>query len=124
MVRKRHHPTHFRSGVRQWRLRRVVVTGTSMQPTLEPGDRLVIGPAWRLRPGQLVAVPDPRHTERLLVKRIHALSDGGADLRGDNPAGSTDSRHFGPVPVGVIRGRVWYRYAPPARAGWRPGRAG
>ncbi|MCH8297588.1 MAG: signal peptidase I [Chloroflexi bacterium] len=39
-------------------------------------------------------------------------------LLGDNRAGSNDSRAFGPVSGGSIRGRAWFRCWPPSR--WRP----
>ena len=39
-------------------------------------------------------------------------------LLGDNRADSNDSRAFGPVPEGMIRGRAWFRCWPPSR--WRP----
>jgi nickel-type superoxide dismutase maturation protease len=98
-------------------LRRVVVEGTSMYPTLAPGDRLLVVRAWRVRVGDLVAVPDPRRPGRLLVKRVVGQHRGQLELRGDNPAASTDSRIFGPVPRSSVRGRVVRRYAPPDRRG-------
>jgi signal peptidase I len=39
-------------------------------------------------------------------------------LLGDNRADSNDSRAFGPVSGGSIRGRAWLRCWPPTR--WRP----
>ena len=39
-------------------------------------------------------------------------------LLGDNRADSNDSRAFGPVPEGLIRGKAWFRCWPPPR--WRP----
>ncbi len=104
--------------------RRTVVAGDSMQPAFAAGDRLWIGPAVRLRPGQVVAVADPRLPARLLVKRVHRIDGDQVDVRGDNQAASTDSRHFGPVPRSSLAGRVFYRYAPPHRAGWWPGQRG
>jgi nickel-type superoxide dismutase maturation protease len=98
-------------------LTRVVVSGTSMQPGFLPGDRLVVVPARRLHPGQVVAVRDPREPSRILVKRIRSIRDGLVDVRGDDDAASTDSRHFGPVPRTSVIGKVVYRYAPPTRAG-------
>ena len=88
-----------------------------MRPTLEPGDRLLAVRTVRPKVGQLVAVPDPRAPGRLLVKRVTARHDGLLELRGDNPAASTDSRAFGPVPATAVWGRVVRRYAPPGRAG-------
>jgi nickel-type superoxide dismutase maturation protease len=142
MVREHLHPTHNAAadhwapaGVLAWivvgaatvalarRLgRRMVVAGDSMRPAFEAGDRLWIGPAVRLRPGQVVAVADPRQPGRLLVKRVHRIDDDRVEVRGDNDPASTDSRHFGPVPRASVAGRVVYRYAPARRAGWRPGR--
>jgi len=99
------------------RPRRVVVEGGSMEPTLAPGDRLLVTRAARLRVGDVVAVRDPRDRGRVLVKRIAAVLADEVALRGDNPAASTDSRHFGAVPSGAVLGRVVRCYAPPWRAG-------
>lgn len=99
---------------------RVTVEGPSMLPGLQAGDRLLVGPALRLRPGHIVAVLEPRRERRLLVKRVYSIGAGGVDVRGDNPGASTDSREFGPIPRRDVRGRVYYRYAPPGRAGWWP----
>jgi nickel-type superoxide dismutase maturation protease len=101
-------------------LRRLAVDGLSMTPALEPGDRLVAVklPPWRpLRPGDLVAVRDPRRPDRLLVKRVTAVGPAGLEVRGDNPAHSTDSRHFGLLGPGDVVGLVVYRYGPPGRTG-------
>jgi nickel-type superoxide dismutase maturation protease len=98
--------------------RRVEVVGTSMAPTLLPGDRLLV---LRLPPavGRLVVVRDPRQPGRVIVKRCRArLADGSLEVRGDAPGASTDSRHFGPVPRPLVLGRPVYRYHPPAAAGW------
>ena len=96
----------------------MAVRGESMQPALAAGDRLVVVPSARLRPGQIVAVGDPRGSGRLLVKRVGALRDGQVEVLGDNPAASTDSRHFGLVPRSQVVGTAIYRYYPPKRAGW------
>jgi len=96
---------------------RVVVEGTSMRPTLEPGDRLLVVRTRRVRRGDLVAVTDPRYP-RLLVKRAAEVNGGWVELRGDNAGASTDSREFGAVPVAEIRGRAVRRYAPSHRRGW------
>ena len=98
-------------------VRRVVVDGDSMLPTLAPGDRLLVVRTRRPRVGQLVAVPDPRAPTRLLVKRLAARNGSLLEVRGDNPDASTDSRTFGPVPTSAVWGRVVRRYAPAARAG-------
>jgi nickel-type superoxide dismutase maturation protease len=103
------------------RLARVEVDGDSMRPTLDPGDRLIVLRGGRARTGDLVVLPDPRVPARVMVKRV-ARVDRGPDgnvvvVRGDNPAASTDSRAFGPVPAASIRGRVVYRYLPAERRG-------
>ena len=100
------------------RLGHVVVAGSSMRPTLEPGDRLVtLRPPWGPRVGGLVLAPDPRRAERMLIKRVHALGGDLVELRGDAPAHSTDSRTFGAVPVRTVEPCVAFRYHPIARAG-------
>jgi nickel-type superoxide dismutase maturation protease len=101
---------------------RLQVAGQSMVPTLLPGDRVVVlrglGP---LRPaihvGDLVALVDPRAPGRTIVKRVAGTEGNRVVVRGDNEAASTDSRHFGPVDSGAIRGRVIYRYHPEGRRG-------
>jgi nickel-type superoxide dismutase maturation protease len=100
--------------------RRVAVEGPSMVPTFEPGDRLLVvrlPRRWPVRPGDVVALADPRAPERLLVKRVAAAEAGLVTLVGDNPLESTDSRDFGPVERTEVWGRVSYRYAPAGRAG-------
>jgi nickel-type superoxide dismutase maturation protease len=102
------------------RLRRVEVTGDSMRPTLEPGDRLLLALTRRVRAGDLVALADPRQARRTVVKRVAAVSAAGLVVLGDNPAASTDSRAYGSVGHRALRGRVVYRYHPADRRG-RPG---
>ena len=99
------------------RLHRLEVTGQSMRPTLEPGDRLLLLRTQRVRAGDLVVVPDPREPTRMVVKRVVVASTGGLTVRGDNAAASTDSRQFGVVPRTSVRGRVVYRYFPDSRRG-------
>jgi nickel-type superoxide dismutase maturation protease len=130
MISERHHPTDwFRAGVTAllvvaaavaMRPRRVVVAGRSMLPAFEPGDRLLVIRAWPARVGHVVAVRDPRNRSRILIKRIRARFGPQVDVRGDNPAESTDSRQFGLVSRSALAGRVLYRYSPASRAGWWP----
>ena len=88
-----------------------------MLPRLEPGDRLVLLPLRRVRPGMVVALPEPGDPGRVLVKRVAAVDGDRVTVLGDNPAASTDSRTFGPVPAAALLGRAVYRYAPLPRAG-------
>ena len=107
---------------RRW-LDAVEVRGRSMAPSLLPGDRLLVESrtyAGRMpRRGEVVLAPDPRKPERELIKRVVAIDDAtaSAELRGDDPAASTDSREFGAVPLSAIRWRAVFRYWPPERAG-------
>lgn len=94
-------------------LGRVEVKGLSMAPTLLPGDRLLVLKTRRVRPGDLVVVRDPREPSRQVVKRVTATTPNGIEIRGDNPAASTDSRTYGSVPRTLIVGRALSRYAPP-----------
>ncbi len=102
------------------RPRRVTVQGDSMRPLLRPGDRLLVVPTGRWRPGEVVALRDPRDPGRLLVKRVLGVEgpDGPLTVIGDNPLASTDSRQFGPVDRRSVVGRAVYRYAPRGREGW------
>jgi len=95
----------------------VQVHGQSMQPALEPGDRLLVVGLLKARPGDVVAVVDPRDSERVMVKRVTTVDGAGVTVLGDNPTASTDSRTFGPVPSRLVLGRVVYRYWPEPRRG-------
>ena len=133
MVFERPHPTHSPRRPRpaplilaaligiSWlmarRCHRLEVVGQSMLPAFAPGDRLLAVEGLRVRPGDVVAVEDPRSAARILVKRVRRVSAGTVEIRGDNDSASTDSRVFGPVSRSAIRGRVVYRYFPPDRAG-------
>jgi len=95
-----------------------------MAPTLLDGDRLLaLARPWGIpaRPavGDIVAVTDPRRPDRVLVKRVASVAwpDGTVVVLGDSPDASTDSRHFGAVPIGTVIGRVVHRYGPPGRSG-------
>ncbi|HZU74777.1 MAG TPA: nickel-type superoxide dismutase maturation protease [Acidimicrobiales bacterium] len=99
------------------RLRRVTVSGASMEPGLTDGDRLLVLAGVRTRKGDVVALRDPRQHRRLLIKRVSAVHATGVEVAGDNPAASTDSRQFGPVPEELVLGRAIYRYHPPDRSG-------
>ena len=87
-----------------------------MVPTLQRGDRVVVVRG-RLRAGDVVALRDPREPSRVIVKRLRTVSRSVVEVVGDNPAASTDSRHFGAAARALVIGRVVYRYAPADRVG-------
>lgn len=99
----------------------VEVHGVSMAPTLNPGDRLIVEAlSYRSRlprPGEIVLASDPRLPSRELVKRVGRIDSeaGTAELIGDAPGTSTDSRTFGPIPLAALRWRVAARFWPPGR---------
>jgi nickel-type superoxide dismutase maturation protease len=107
---------------RRW-LDVVEVRGGSMEPTLLPGDRLLVEAhtygSRAPRPGEVVLAADPRQPDRELIKRVASIDQAAssAELRGDAPEASTDSRAFGAVPLSTIRWRAVFRYWPPERAG-------
>ncbi len=104
------------AGCGGWLLsQRAEIHGESMYPALVPGDRALFLPALvmgRPRVGDVVVLSDPRLSSRRITKRISGIGPGGLELRGDNPAASTDSRHFGPVPPKALIGVLYYRYHP------------
>ena len=99
---------------------RVAVAGRSMEPTFRDGDWLLVRRVRRPpRAGEVVVATDPRTPQRLIVKRVHEVGPGGVTVRGDHPdpAGSTDSRQYGPISDRSIVGRPLLRYAPLRRFG-------
>ncbi|MGD0055422.1 MAG: S26 family signal peptidase [Acidimicrobiales bacterium] len=83
---------------------RIEVENSSMVPTYVPGERLSVVRPWRrVRPGDVVVVRDPRDPSRWLLKRCVSRDGRLLELRGDNPGGSTDSRHFGPVSARAVK---------------------
>jgi signal peptidase I len=124
---------------------RVAVVEGSMRPAIEGGDWLLVDPTtlrWPRR-GSVVVFREP-DGETLAIKRVAAgpgervrfadgylvladdeawlLSDASpeaAAAAGDGPP--IDSRRYGPVPVALLVGRAWFRYAPLRRIGRIPG---
>jgi signal peptidase I len=88
----------------------VVIAGDSMQPTYRPGDWLLVRRTRRVRVGAVVVVPDPRDSDRIMIKRIVAADADGWFVAGDNPEASTDSRTFGAISRDAVIGRVLLRY--------------
>ena len=81
------------SYARRWgdNLRALVAVGESMSPTIIPGDILVCRPGSEWVDGNVVSV---NVDDIDMIKRIFRTSDGGIDLRSDNP--SYETIHFTP----------------------------
>ncbi len=101
----------------RWPFWRVAVAERSMEPSLRPGDWLLVrramraGHPVRVRPGQIVVARHPAQPGLLLVKRVARWERGGWWLASDNrEAATVDSRAFGGVPAALIEGRVLIRY--------------
>lgn len=123
------------------------VDGHSMSPTLNPSHKTFIGrlgddyvlvekfclDKYKFSRGDVIVFSSPKNHKERLVKRIVALPgdwlrlshrhdtlkirEGHCWVEGDNSASSLDSRSFGPVPLGLARGRVTHIVWPPHRIG-------
>jgi signal peptidase I len=85
-----------------------------------PGDQILLGSGASASLSQLSNLYRPpagrgggRGSSQLLV-----VPDGHVWLEGDNPANSSDSRHYGPVPASLIVGRVLCRAWPIRGHAW------
>jgi type IV secretory pathway protease TraF len=112
----------------RWRPFGVEVEGTSMRPSLEPGDWAIAVSTARIRPGDVVLIEHPERPGFEMVKRVAAGPGGPAPdgremgtgwlwVQGDASERSTDSRAFGPIRIQDVRGRVVLVWWPPSR--WR-----
>jgi signal peptidase I len=115
-----------------------------MRPAIEPGDWLLVDPTvdrWPRR-GSVVVFREP-DSDELAIKRLAAgpgdrvpyadgylilaadeawlLSDASdAELMASGLGEPVDSRRYGPVPLDLLIGRAWFRYAPLGRIGRIP----
>lgn len=85
-------------------LKRVFETG--------PAFMLFEDGVWKARGGELPPAPGSLSSSRLSIY----VPPGAAFLVGDNPAASYDSRHYGPVPIENIAGKVLLYFPNPASA--------
>ncbi|MCO5564208.1 hypothetical protein L7F22_017866 [Adiantum nelumboides] len=119
--------------------------GDSMQPTLQPGDKHLLGflkgdivffekfSAPDFKRGDVVVLRSPTDPNQWMVKRLLALQGdwinvpgsyeilqipkGRCWVEGDNGNVSLDSRTFGAVPLALVKGRVTHKIWPPNRVG-------
>ncbi|XP_022732805.1 mitochondrial inner membrane protease subunit 1-like isoform X2 [Durio zibethinus] len=113
------------------------VLGPSMLPTLNTtGDVVLVENLshriGKLGSGDLVLVRSPLDPKKSITKRIIAMEGdkvtfsarnhsflslvvpkGHVWIQGDNLYVSRDSREFGPIPYGLIQGKVFFRVWPP-----------
>lgn len=86
-----------------------------MQPSLWPGDRVVVRPLKQmnqdLQPGMVVVSWHPSQKGTRLIKRLIRIEAGGLWLEGDNPLQSTDSRQLGIIPRDCLIGAVVGRFS-------------
>ena len=89
------------------------VYNPSMQPTLRPGDQLVVRYGAPVRVGDVVVLRHPFQHDLLIVKRAVERRAGGWWVQGDNPLVENDSREFGVIPDELVVARAWMRVRPP-----------
>jgi signal peptidase I len=110
----------------RWKPFRVEISGSSMSPTLVPGDWALAVKPRRLRRWDIVVVEHPRRPGLEVVKRIVGLpgelAPDGSTLagdewwvEGDSPSESTDSRRFGPVRTHHVKATIRLVYWPASR---------
>ncbi|KAG5037794.1 hypothetical protein AAZX31_07G139500 [Glycine max] len=125
----------------------IPVRGGSMSPTFNPKAGSLMGGvfddyvlvekfclhSYKFSHGDVVVFRSPQNRKETHVKRIAALPGewfgthqkndviqiplGHCWVEGDNTASSLDSNSFGPIPLGIIRGRVTHVVWPPQRIG-------
>ncbi|XVE97068.1 hypothetical protein REPUB_Repub02eG0278800 [Reevesia pubescens] len=123
----------------------VAVRGASMSPTFNPKTKNLLGSLsddyvlvekfclakYKFSPGDVIVFCSPFDHKEKHVKRIVGLPgdwvgatydvvkipDGHCWVEGDNSASSMDSRSFGPVPLGLVKGKATHIVWPPHRVG-------
>lgn len=73
-------------------------------PYLNPGQIVIGHGLYRsIRPHDIVII---EHGGMEKIKRVVAIHSESIIVAGDNQTESTDSRHFGPVPLTCVRAKV------------------
>jgi len=76
-----------------------------MEPTLRAGQLVMARRPRDVKVGDVVII---RHDGLEKIKRVRSLRDSQIYVLGDQPAYSTDSRHFGWLAEDSVIGRVWW----------------
>ena len=122
----------------------VITTGVSMEPVIKEGDIFLLSRSCvrnqSLNPGDIIVSKSPVQPKDHICKRVVGLAGdtmshhradgctykyipkGHVWLEGDNKEMSKDSRDYGPVPYGLILGRLFFRVYPIKTSGWFPPR--
>ncbi|XP_076471375.1 mitochondrial inner membrane protease subunit 1-like [Babylonia areolata] len=115
----------------------VLCSGPSMQPTIQSGDIVLTEHISvnfnKIQKGDVVICKSPKSPKEYICKRVIAMEgdrifNAGNDrftnikrghvwLEGDNKDRSSDSRAYGQVPYGLLRGRVFFVLWPLYRLG-------
>uniref|UniRef100_A0A8D0QXG7 Mitochondrial inner membrane protease subunit n=1 Tax=Sus scrofa TaxID=9823 RepID=A0A8D0QXG7_PIG len=114
----------------------VMCSGPSMEPTIQNSDIVFAENLSRhfysIQRGDIVIAKSPSDPKSNICKRVIGLEGdkiltnspsgffkghsyvptGHVWLEGDNLQNSTDSRYYGPVPYGLIRGRIFFKIWP------------
>ncbi|KAL8614223.1 hypothetical protein ACOMHN_026440 [Nucella lapillus] len=115
----------------------VLCSGPSMQPTIQSGDIVITEHISvnfnKVQKGDVVICKSPKSPREYICKRVVAMEGdrvfnaetdmftnikrGHIWLEGDNKKKSSDSRGYGQVPYGLLRGRVFFVLWPLHRLG-------
>jgi len=112
--------------IRLWIAQPFIVQGSSMVPTFQSGDYLIIDEiTYQFRPperNEVIVFRYPKNPSQFFIKRVAGLPGdtiGGLTLAkdeyyvlGDNTAQSSDSRYWGAVKKSLIVGRAILRLWP------------
>jgi SOS-response transcriptional repressor LexA len=96
---------------------RVLVDGSSMTPTLLPGDVVLVRHGAAVRPGAVVLGRFRSRPDLAVIKRVSGPGSGGWMLTSDNRLAGADSRQYGIADVSAVAVRVWHRGAARRREG-------
>uniref|UniRef100_A0A5B6ZYK7 Peptidase S26 domain-containing protein n=2 Tax=Davidia involucrata TaxID=16924 RepID=A0A5B6ZYK7_DAVIN len=121
-----------------------LVHGPSMLPTFNLTGDLILAERISTRfgkvgPGDVVLLRSPENPRKIITKRVMGMEGdrityivdpkhtdrtetvivpkGHVWIEGDNIYASNDSRKFGPVPYGLLQGKVFWRIWPPEAFG-------